>query len=892
MNVRFLPLALGILMVSGGALASDLPRALSTGNPLLVDTAEELYAPILTQIANLQKQQLAAVNRVFASNAINYTPGQSSQIFNILDLNKTWPLVTGNNNRHLAVAGREGYGYYTAWGSNIPDKLQTGGLNAAMATAFSNNLAYVLKVKPYALPATLQVTLAFMSGSELTNTRNWLKSRFPNWTVNTCNDPAALNVCLMGSQLILSADSISDAQAPLAAATLLSALRAGAGMVYLHNRWSTNLFSETLAQSLKVEMPYAGNWFAQDSAQWVNGAAMLAGDNTLKQLARLTQHLKNNHFPAFDWSRCTSSVGTTSCQEVPGLASEFSLAADYLRATLRQEEQNGRFLFRLSGNSLLKLFVLLGDKYRQQTRYPLDKQSGGSSFLKAYLADHLNVNLRAVNPPQADTGTFSSPLPPGTATVSRDLVIDLGAASHNRSTGLYALPGTALQITRLDTQPVNVGMYLNSIRSGSTRQWNTNGLARPKYLQSPVYPVTTTALTLVSPHGGPVYLSVPPGSGQIRLRIKGAAAYPYLDNLGSATAISTFQSALESSPFSWAGIRTDFVDINSRNSMLKQTINGAPYNGNLGLAMSDIWTYMIKGTYELAGFSGSGLSLPAAVQARCTSLGWDCGHAVIHARPAVQHITVDTLANCGSGCSGNPYDQDWALSPLGWGETHEIGHNLQRGRLKIYGGKSSEVSNNIFPSYKGWQYYQATGIKVEHCTRGHDPKLYTWLQEAHNTADPAAAMYQRLWSQTGIYDNAFERLAFYLQLAYAANPVSGLDNGWQVFPLMYLHERLFSEAIKDAASWSANRQKLGFGTYATAPTGIDGNDFMLISYSLLTGHDQRPFFNAWGVTFSAAASQQVEALGLTAAEIKYYPAADHCGSLAVTALPVNGVTTP
>ena len=51
MNVRFLPLALGILIVSGGALASDLPRALSTGNPLLVDTAEELYAPILTQIA-------------------------------------------------------------------------------------------------------------------------------------------------------------------------------------------------------------------------------------------------------------------------------------------------------------------------------------------------------------------------------------------------------------------------------------------------------------------------------------------------------------------------------------------------------------------------------------------------------------------------------------------------------------------------------------------------------------------------------------------------------------------------------------------------------------------------------------------------------------------------
>lgn len=883
-------IAVAIAATHASTFASDLPRAIATGDHRHVGTAVEIHDAIQQRLDSIQRTQSYFTKKIFGTTAINYAPGQSSQIFNILDFDKSWPLLTGNKGRILAVNGRDGYGIFSAWGANVPDRVQRGEMGSAMSAAFGNLLAYVLKTTPEGLAAPRTVTLAFMSGSELSNTRTWLQNRYPSWTIVTCNDPLTLNVCLMGSSLVLGSDSVSDANAPLASATLQAAVKKGKALVYLHNRWSTNAFSSLTSQWMKVEMPYAGNWFSQDSAVWANSTAMLAPDSVLKQIGRTVSHLNRNDFPAFDWSQCTSSVGTTSCDNVPGLSAEFLQGAGAIRSAVMSDEQNGKSLFRLSGNTLLKLLVLLGDKYRQESRYPLDKNSG-LPFFKALYADHANAYLRWTNPPPADLGTFADALPSGTPLVSRDITLDLGTSSYNRSTGLYAVPGMPLRIFRLDSGTGTIGAYLNSIRPGSTRAWNTNGLARPKFLQSSVIPVTQTTQIMTTPYGGPVYLSVPPGSGQAKVRIVGAATYPHLNGLGNQTAIQAFASALDTTVFDWAGIRTDFVDINSRTNMLRQSINAAPYHGDVSKTLGDVWTYMIRGTYELAGFSGSGLSLAAGVQSRCTALGWDCTSPAIHARPPVQHITVDTMANCGSGCSGNPYDQDWALSPIGWGETHEIGHNLQRGRLKIHAGKSTEVSNNVFPSYKGWQYFQATGIKADHCSRGNDAKVYGWLQEAHNSADPRTSMYNRLWAQTGIYDNAFERLSFYLQMAYSANGLPGLGSGWEIHTLMYLHERLFSDAIKDANRWADARSRLGFGNYASAPTGIDGNDFMLISYSYLTGKDQRPYFDAWGVGYSETAGQQVAAYGFEPVAPRYYHATEHCSSLAVPSYPIDGVSS-
>ncbi|UXM82142.1 hypothetical protein N7V09_21320 [Shewanella seohaensis] len=68
----------------------------------------------------------------------------------------------------------------------------------------------------------------------------------------------------------------------------------------------------------------------------------------------------------------------------------------------------------------------------------------------------------------------------------------------------------------------------------------------------------------------------------------------------------------------------------------------------------------------------------------CQALfGADCTDASLHTRSIIQHANYDQNAHCGSGCSGNPWDAAWNISPTGWGDNHELGHNLQTNRLNV-----------------------------------------------------------------------------------------------------------------------------------------------------------------------------------------------------------------
>jgi immunomodulating metalloprotease len=240
----------------------------------------------------------------------------------------------------------------------------------------------------------------------------------------------------------------------------------------------------------------------------------------------------------------------------------------------------------------------------------------------------------------------------------------------------------------------------------------------------------------------------------------------------------------------------------------------------------------------------------------------------------IQHVNADR-ANCGYGCSGNPYDQYWAYTPLGWGESHEIGHNLQRGRLKIYDGASTEVSNNIFPTHKWWRFNK---VATETIKYGRDlgfKTTFNALQQAALTADPVESARTAIWVNGGV----FQRLVFYWQMAMSSRSLTQLsDSGWDLFRLMYLHERLFTNAIGSDSNWTAQRAALGFSQYASRPTAITSNDFMLVSMSYITNRDQRPFFDMWGVKYSTEASAQVASYGFAAVKKNFWVVADEANA--------------
>ena len=369
-------------------------------------------------------------------------------------------------------------------------------------------------------------------------------------------------------------------------------------------------------------------------------------------------------------------------------------------------------------------------------------------------------------------------------------------------------------------------------------------------------------MTITSPYGGPLFLHVEAATGtvpDVAVQVTGVTTHPVLRNANDAAQVTAFNTELGTTPTNWVGITTDTLTLHSTLAHFKTSL--ANYGGNLSKLVGDTWTYTVKDTYELAGFNSATAGqyvLSPAVTSFCALKGWDCT-GTQHRRDVMQHVVADVHATCGNGCSGNPYDQDWAFAPLGWGETHEIGHNLQRNRLNIYAGQSGEVSNNIFPVHKRTQYnLSPAGVAVPLVDRaGTGLAVFNLLKTALGTATPIDSAQASIWGNTAYAANNSERVMFYRQLVeHARHYNSNLGDGWAVLTLPYLLDRNFEV---NKANWPAVAAKFGFGTYAAYPSDINGNDFLLITSSFAIGRDMRPMFELWGVKVTAAASAQVAA---------------------------------
>jgi hypothetical protein len=220
----------------------------------------------------------------------------------------------------------------------------------------------------------------------------------------------------------------------------------------------------------------------------------------------------------------------------------------------------------------------------------------------------------------------------------------------------------------------------------------------------------------------------------------------------------------------------------------------------------------------------------------------------------------------------------------------------------MYGGISSEVANNIFPLHKKWRLL----IDVNRDAIGYyndfpdtqvvfDFLKKTFKDGSLNTDLKVLDVKKYLWT-----DSAFAikhdrmRLDFYLQwpLLYAdiiksqnssMSDTDAIEAGWDIYTLLYLNQRQV-EATTDA-NWANGIAKLGFSQYTKKPTTDNGivvngihpyHDYMLVALSLITGYDQRPMFDFWGITTSSAGKDQVAALKNSAGQalplqpVKFY----------------------
>ena len=871
-----------------------LERAIKSGDPTLIDNAETLLDAAIAETDRLKARRNEFLQTIYGNDRIDYQPGKRTQLIIPNSLSDdVLPLLLGNKNKYLATAWERNGVRVAAFGSAPISQFQKG-KNLDFEQPFTRLLAWLIKqdsATATPLNQSFDVALSYIEYWSENDTSNWIEENLPLWQRDDCNDVATLDSCYSGKELIIIGRANGTDEAGAITAALERAMANGAAVLYLHGYFeTTSKLSDAIAGLFGFTTSGAGNYWSNDSAAWTNSDEMLSA-SPISAISPMLAHFKARDY-VFDWSKCQSAK---SCTEAPGIMEGFYDGARKLKNTLASMDSQGVQVFEYDGARLLKLLVLLGDKWREQIQYPLDKTLT-DTFMKGYFADHAVYNNRTINPAQTDLGSFSNNLPEGIKRFDRTIEVTSRTEDYFTAAGVYALPGQTMVIERLDDSATTVKLFINTQRSGSTHEFNPpehirSPYDRPKYLSSARITLEKgQPFKITSPYGGPVQIWVDRHTDNpvtTRIRLRNVAQHPVWN--GPETS-QEFLAGLDSGVFNWAEFKTDGFEIHSRLDLMKKSLNSPLIGGNIDELSRLTLEYFYQNIHNLAGYQGQDLNLSEEVADFCSSRGWDCVNSKIHGLTRIKHMNADR-AVAGYGTAGNPYDAFWAFNPLGWGDAHEIGHWMQPGRLRIYGGVSGETSNNIFPLHTVWQYRKDTGDTTIGNKRQSCPnkKTFDWLQQAALQADPIDQAYNQIWDS--IDPNHGERLTFYEQLVQVAKH-SGqpqFTDGWELYPLLYLLEREFGQAVQNDAIWLNKRDALGFGSYIDRPSSLSGNDFMLIATSYIIGQDMQPFFDMWGITYSIEAAAQVDEYGYPAADKLFYASEDFFQEVApANILPVDG----
>lgn len=790
------------------------------------------------------------VAEIHAADPVIYAAGQQSQFFTAVGLESVLPVVIGDGGLLLAAAHEQDGRRSAAYGSDIVAALNQGDF-ADHVAAFDRLLGWLLGRDAGALSTPAVVRTVGLGSTSASRTATYLTNTH-GWTVEDCGDPTAWSTCLGAGVDLVVMGSSGDLDGDALVAALTSAQDGGAALVYAHqHQWNATALTAPLLDLMSLSMQGPGgpgNYFSNDAATWASAALMVADAGTLGTYKTMAQHFLDDDFTV-DLPGCDGSCGGS-------YSAEFGNAVGALRGANDGLDRSALRLFDRPGETLHKLLVLLGDVWRAEVVFPMDKDSTEvSTFLRSYYADHATLLSRDVQAAQPDMGNFSrsdfSHIVPETVALSQVSKRPFRAAT------VYALPGQTFRVTRTDTEDVSVSIKVNSLRSGSTHALDAGGYVRPQYLTSPSVPIgsgETVALTW--PYGGPIQVVYGSNDAAVELSFEDVGRHPVWQGPSDDAA---FASALVAGEYDWAEFVTSHYEIHSTAEKMAETMAGALVPS--GTALADlVETYHHGHSLALAGYQGPGIPVVDEIVEVATTNGW-----TVVTRDEVQHMNADQ-ATCGSGCSGNPFDAYWAFTPVGHGDLHELGHNHERGRFK-FAGREGHATTNYYSYYAKQQHFLATGLTPD-CQSLPFVTLFDLLQDSFNTADPYGAVHADSslngWSQGA---------AAFIEMLMAAQEAGAVDQGWHLVGRLHLLEREFETANDDDGAWAAAKDGLGFSSFTRQEaSALSNNDFLLLAMGSIAQLDYRDWFDLWGLEVSAGADAEMAGRGYPSVARVFYAA--------------------
>ncbi|RVU80763.1 DUF642 domain-containing protein [Leucothrix sargassi] len=846
--------------------------ALSSGSATLV-TVEELIPAALSEVDRLRAGP-DALKALYADDTIAYDPGNRTQLINITaEADKVWPLIQGAGGKTLAAAGVTANTRFVAYGS-VPMEYFLEGTNVSFESQFKKQLAWLFSGDSFELseldePKVIALSFAAWDGNDV---KNWIAATYSNWIVQECNDVSALAACYANADLVITGWQGDSGDVDEIVQVLSASTDNGTPLLYLHTWYEAyNDIAHGIGELLGFTLPYGGNFWAKDAADWTDLSEMLAAisqDKGYDSTERMLSHFANGDY-VFDLASCDSY-----CSNVSAYATEFEDSVERLRETLQGLDEKNTDLFASNSYRLEKLLILLGDKYRQVTQYPMSKDTTDvNAFLKALFADYSVYSSRAHNPVQADMGNFSrsdfSHINPTTKTIELDSKLNFRAA------GVYALPGQTVEVTRNDSSDVTTSIFINTQRSGSTHLFNVNGYSRPKFLKSHLVEIAPgQTIKLTSPYGGPLQVSFNDSDLPVSFTFKNVGEHPFWNGVSDN---ERFTEQLAAGDYDWAELITPSFEVHSSLEKMRISMSDSRWGGAAALAEATM-RYMHNIPHGLAGYQGFGIDPVPELNDFAEANDW-----TIHTLDKIQHMNADQ-ASCGYGCSGNPYDAYWAFSPIGHGDVHELGHGLQGG--KRFDGWQNHTMTNYYSYFTKSQYYKDTGGEPD-CQSLPFESMFNILQAAVNEEDSAAYIQTNLWGTMGWSEGA----GMFVQMMMAAQNDGALSDGWMLRGRLHMLEREYDLAVKSETLWNDKRGFLGFGEYTwEAIKAIDTNDWYLIAISYVTARDFSDYFDTWAMPYSETAKSQVAALGYEKIPSLYFKSEGtaYCYGLDKTAIAIDG----
>lgn len=751
--------------------------------------------------------------------------------------------------------------------------------------------------------------------------RTWLSKYYPDaHSINAANscDYSALASCIdtLKPDLIVISDIDRDNLGYAGIQAAIAKAKA-AGIPLLLSNYRREQSAMLSPLYLEMGLSTAGNYWSKLNADNLSVSTILAEDKALTDLEKLLVNLREQRFDTQVLNDCGGNY--LSCNS-SAFVEAFKAGADWYRGNAETLDNNDIDAFNSPNFSLMKAGLLLADKYRSEIDYPI-AYSESAQWQQALFADWTVSYARTHNLAQPDLGEYVTDrvnLSKGSnahyaypATVTERKTITVPYSGQWTTTGWYALPGQTITLNRLDNTDANVEIKLNYHRRNTNRAYEQKVYRAPLELaQQRLKLAKGQSIEFSTPYGGPIYLYISGGEGALSVDVqaKNVAKHPSIMDFSNPAEITAFNDKIQNTELPHVDLRTDGAEQHLRRDRFMNAIGGKVPDVNA--LLKSIVEDHINSVYTLAGLKIQGKSLseslPADVLASCQALfGADCTDASLHTRSIIQHANYDQNAHCGSGCSGNPWDAAWNISPTGWGDNHELGHNLQTNRLNVqyataansdnwtgYGSRAGENSNNIFPYVVLWKTHYLRDGNTNTINDGHmnhKDLFYVFMSDAVGTTDTSGKRvvfganckvldagedrYTAPWASNAYAVHNGYRMAFYIQMALKAHGMTLSDgttlaNGFNLFTLLYQHSRIFGKYANNASDWEANRSKLGFELFpyeghsvygGKTVRDIPGNDFMLVSLSKLTGKDWRSHFDILGLRYSSLAAAQVTA---------------------------------